>query len=86
MSDVGTAVLGLCWCLHFPMAQQHLLQLAPSCRGPAVLDSAVTPVPALTEVAPTVTRLHREEKAVIIQIQSLKGKCVFRTVRVINEG
>lgn len=27
-----------------------------------------------------------EEKALIIQIQSLKGKCVFRTVRVINEG
>lgn len=62
------------------VAQQHLLQLAPGCRGPAAPDSPVTPVPALAGVAPTVPHpraARKKKKAPIIQIQSLKGKCVF---------
>lgn len=61
----------------FPMAQQHLLQLAPSCRGLAALDSPVTPVPALAEVAPTVTHPAPRGKSSDYPNTVIKGEMCF---------
>lgn len=41
----GDSSFGAVLVAPFPVAQQHLLQLTPSCRGPAAPDSPVTPVP-----------------------------------------
>lgn len=60
-----------------PVAQQHLLQLAPSCRGPAAPDSPVTPVPPLAGVAPTVTHPAPQGKSSDYPNTVIKGEMCF---------
>lgn len=73
----GDSSVGAVLVAPFPMAQQHLLQLAPSCRGLAALDSPVTPVPELTEVAPTVTHPAPRGKSSDYPNTVIKGEMCF---------
>lgn len=73
----GDSSVGAVLVAPFPMAQQHLLQLAQSCRGLAALDSPVTPVPELTEVAPTVTHPAPRGKSSDYPNTVIKGEMCF---------
>lgn len=60
-----------------PIAQQQLLPLAPSCRGPPVLDSLVTPVPALATIIPAVSHPVPRGKSSDYPNTVIKGEMCF---------